>query len=145
MVDAGIVIIIVWVIIVNTFLTIIKLHNSSSTRSCRPNLCQSMVLSRFTTRFPRLNQILQHFQLPGTTVASPATLRPSHTASYATMVDHSEWKFNHTMLRVKDPKKSIEYYNLLGLTLINKMDFPDWKFTNYFLGKLKSCQRNPRE
>lgn len=49
--------------------------------------------------------------------------------------DYSQWKFNHTMLRVKDPKKSIEFYKLLGLSEINKMDFPDNKFTLYFLGK----------
>ncbi|KIX98431.1 uncharacterized protein Z520_05732 [Fonsecaea multimorphosa CBS 102226] len=49
------------------------------------------------------------------------------------MTDHSKWKFNHTMLRVKDPQKSIEYYNLLGLSLINKLDFPDNKFCLYFL------------
>jgi len=47
--------------------------------------------------------------------------------------DHSKWKFNHTMLRVKDPQKSLDYYKLLGLSLINKLDFPDNKFCLYFL------------
>lgn len=51
------------------------------------------------------------------------------------MVDHSKWKFNHTMLRVKDPQKSLEYYKLLGLSLVNKLEFPDNKFDLYFLGK----------
>jgi len=37
------------------------------------------------------------------------------------------------MLRVKDPQKSLDYYNLLGLSLINKLDFPDNKFCLYFL------------
>ncbi|KAL9113532.1 MAG: hypothetical protein Q9227_002270, partial [Pyrenula ochraceoflavens] len=43
------------------------------------------------------------------------------------------YKFNHTMLRVKDPKKSLEYYKFLGLTQINKLEFPDNKFDLYFL------------
>lgn len=53
---------------------------------------------------------------------------------YATMTDTSKWKFNHTMLRVKDPQRSVEYYKLLGLSQINKMENPDAKFDLYFLG-----------
>ncbi|KAK5452914.1 Lactoylglutathione lyase [Exophiala xenobiotica] len=49
------------------------------------------------------------------------------------MTDHSKWKFNHTMLRVKDPQKSLDYYKLLGLSLVNKIEFPDNKFDLYFL------------
>jgi len=42
--------------------------------------------------------------------------------------------FAQTMLRVKDPKVSIDFYTrLCGLKLINKMDFPTKKFTLYFL------------
>lgn len=37
--------------------------------------------------------------------------------------------------RVKDPKRSIAYYELLGMKLINKLDNPDNKFCLYFLGK----------
>lgn len=47
--------------------------------------------------------------------------------------DHSQWQLNHTMLRVKDPKKSVDFYKLLGMSEVNKMDFPDNKFTLYFL------------
>ncbi|KAK5102920.1 Lactoylglutathione lyase [Lithohypha guttulata] len=47
--------------------------------------------------------------------------------------DHSQWKLNHTMLRVKDPKKSVDFYKLLGMSQVNKMDFPDNKFCLYFL------------
>jgi lactoylglutathione lyase len=49
------------------------------------------------------------------------------------MTDLSQWKFNHTMLRVKDPQRSIEYYKLLGLTQINKLENPDANFDLYFL------------
>lgn len=51
------------------------------------------------------------------------------------MVDHSQWKLHHTMLRVKDPKRSLEFYKLLGMSQINKLENPDNKFDLYFLGK----------
>ncbi|KAI5284124.1 Lactoylglutathione lyase [Ascosphaera acerosa] len=47
--------------------------------------------------------------------------------------DPSRYKLNHTMLRVKDPERSLKFYNALGLTQINKLDFPQAKFTLYFL------------
>jgi len=54
--------------------------------------------------------------------------------AFATMTtDHGKWKFNHTMLRVKDPQKSVEYYKYLGLSQINKISNPDSKFDLYFL------------
>ena len=44
----------------------------------------------------------------------------------------ASFKFNHTMLRVKDPKASLEFYqNVLGMELLSKKDFSD--FTLYFL------------
>ncbi|KAJ9652488.1 Lactoylglutathione lyase [Neophaeococcomyces mojaviensis] len=49
------------------------------------------------------------------------------------MVDQSQWKLNHTMLRIKDPKRSLEFYKLLGLSEVNKLEFPDNKFDLYFL------------
>ncbi|MCJ1364451.1 Lactoylglutathione lyase [Acarospora aff. strigata] len=47
--------------------------------------------------------------------------------------DPSKYKFNHTMLRVKDPKASVKYYEFLGLKQVNKLSFPDNKFDLYFL------------
>lgn len=37
------------------------------------------------------------------------------------------------MLRVKDPQRSLKFYEFLGLNQINKLDFPDNKFSLYFL------------
>ena len=37
------------------------------------------------------------------------------------------------MIRVKDPKKSLEFYQFLGFNMIQKLDMPQWKFCNYFL------------
>lgn len=42
--------------------------------------------------------------------------------------------FNHTMLRVKDAQKSLDFYTrVLGFTLVEKRDFEQAKFSLYFL------------
>lgn len=47
----------------------------------------------------------------------------------------SDYKFNHTMIRVKDPVKSLEFYqNVLGMKLLDTSEHPGAKFTLYFLG-----------
>ena len=49
-----------------------------------------------------------------------------------------EFIFNQTMLRIKDPKDSLEFYvNILGMTLIKKLDFPAMESSLYFLGYLR--------
>ncbi|EJD52328.1 glyoxalase I [Auricularia subglabra TFB-10046 SS5] len=48
-----------------------------------------------------------------------------------------KFAFHHTMIRVKDPKKSLEFYtNVLGMDLIHEA--PNSDFTLYFLGYDKS-------
>ncbi|KAK5637918.1 hypothetical protein RI129_012213 [Pyrocoelia pectoralis] len=43
--------------------------------------------------------------------------------------------FQQTMYRIKDPRKSIPFYTgVLGMRLLLKRDFPDMKFTLYFMG-----------
>ncbi|MCX8514218.1 MAG: lactoylglutathione lyase [Burkholderiales bacterium] len=47
-------------------------------------------------------------------------------------------KFLHTMIRVGDLEKSINFYtNALGMTLIKKNEYPDGKFTLAFMGYSK--------
>ena len=42
---------------------------------------------------------------------------------------------NQTMLRIKDPALSVSFYEqVLGMTLLDRFDFPDMRFSLYFLG-----------
>lgn len=51
--------------------------------------------------------------------------------------------FNHTMLRVKDPTKSLAFYTgILGMTLLAIKKFPEMEFDLYFLAKLTGDERN---
>lgn len=47
------------------------------------------------------------------------------------------FRFNHSMLRVKDPEPSLAFYtHIFGMRLLRKLDFPEMKFSLYFLAKL---------
>mmetsp|Transcript_29729 Transcript_29729/g.68437 ORF Transcript_29729/g.68437 Transcript_29729/m.68437 type:complete len:293 (+) Transcript_29729:86-964(+) len=46
-----------------------------------------------------------------------------------------EWVMQQTMMRVKDPKRSLDFYTkVLGMQLICESAFPQWGFTVYFVG-----------
>jgi len=48
-----------------------------------------------------------------------------------------DYVFNHMMLRIKDPKRSLEFYSkVMGMRMVKKLDFPSMKFSLYFLGNL---------
>jgi lactoylglutathione lyase len=44
--------------------------------------------------------------------------------------------WQQTMLRIKDPQSSIKFYESLGFTLIDSFDFPQYKFSLYFMTTL---------
>ena len=44
-----------------------------------------------------------------------------------------EYVFNHTMLRVKDPKRSLDFYSrVLGMRLLRRLDFEEGRFSPVF-------------
>ena len=90
----------------------------------RPNILRSLMYKFLT--IGRLN------------IINPSTrsviFRTQHCQTYATMAtDPQKYLLNHTMLRVKDPRRSIKFYELLGMKQINKIEMPDAKFDLYFL------------
>lgn len=51
----------------------------------------------------------------------------------------SSYRFNHTMIRIKDPKASLKFYSeILGMQLVRKAEFKDAKFDLYFLSYPKT-------
>lgn len=66
-------------------------------------------------------------------------LQMSTTSSSSIVPGRPTWQ--QTMIRVKDPSKSLAFYtDLLGFTLIDKLDFPQYSFTVYFLTTLPQDQ-----
>ena len=51
---------------------------------------------------------------------------------------------NHSMLRVKDPAVSLAFYTgIMGMKVLRKLDFPDMKFSLYFLHRPAAAQTPP--
>lgn len=51
---------------------------------------------------------------------------------------------NQTMLRVRDPAASVAFYrDVLGMTLLQKLDFPPMKFSLYFMAYLAEGEAIP--
>lgn len=62
------------------------------------------------------------------------------------MSETKGYVFNHTMLRVKDTKKSLNFYrDVLGMKLIRSIDFDEWKFSLYFLAYVPDEKMIPKE
>ncbi|KAF9729630.1 phosphoglycerate dehydrogenase [Paraphaeosphaeria minitans] len=71
---------------------------------------------------------------PFTTRASKHTPSSTFLRALATMAtDPTRYKLNHSMIRVKDPMRSVEFYEFLGMKLLRKLPNPDARFDLYFL------------
>lgn len=56
----------------------------------------------------------------------------------------SNYSWQQTMLRIKDPKVSVPYYqNHYGFQLLHQYDFPQWSFSLYFLAILPEGEVAP--
>jgi lactoylglutathione lyase len=56
-----------------------------------------------------------------------------------TLAATGEFIFNQTMLRIKDPERSVAFYrDVLGMTLLDRFDFPDMKFSLYFMAYVRA-------
>lgn len=53
---------------------------------------------------------------------------------------------NHTMLRVKDPAVSLDFYTrVMGMRVLRKLDFPEMKFSLYFLARIEEGEAVPED
>ncbi|MDO9313039.1 MAG: lactoylglutathione lyase [Burkholderiaceae bacterium] len=53
---------------------------------------------------------------------------------------------NHSMLRVKDPAVSLDFYTrVFGMRVLRKLDFPEMKFSLYFLHRAPADQTPPED
>ena len=51
---------------------------------------------------------------------------------------------NHSMLRIKDPARSLDFYtSVFGMRVLRKLDFPEMKFSLYFLHRASSGEAVP--
>lgn len=77
------------------------------------------------------------------TIAQPTKTALTDVAGVGAIPTQSEgFVFNHTMLRVKDPVKSLAFYTqVLGMTLLHVKRFADMAFDLYFLAKLTAEER----
>ena len=51
---------------------------------------------------------------------------------------------NHCMLRVKDPAVSLDFYSrIMGMQVLRKLDFPEMKFSLYFLHRAAAGETPP--
>ncbi|WP_230483527.1 lactoylglutathione lyase [Sphingomonas sp. Leaf21] len=63
--------------------------------------------------------------------------RPTGTESFV---------LNQTMLRIRDPKPSLAFYrDVLGMTLLQQLDFVDMQFSLYFLAYLAEDKEIPSD
>jgi lactoylglutathione lyase len=57
-----------------------------------------------------------------------------------------QFAMTQTMLRVRDPERSLAFYQgVLGMTLLDRFDFPSMKFSLYFVGYLRDDEPQPPE
>jgi lactoylglutathione lyase len=62
------------------------------------------------------------------------------------MSDTAGYTLNQTMLRVRDPAASVKFYGeVLGFTVLHKLDFPEMAFSLYFLALLKAGETVPTD
>lgn len=69
--------------------------------------------------------------------AGVVATRPTQTTDFV---------LNHTMLRVKDPTASLAFYTgIMGMTVVRKDDYPNGKFSLYFLAHLHPDAQPPED
>ncbi len=71
----------------------------------------------------------------------------THPGVCASPSAHSQgFVLNHSMLRVKDPAVSLDFYTrIFGMRVLRKLDFPEMKFSLYFLHRPAAGDKAPAD
>jgi lactoylglutathione lyase len=67
-------------------------------------------------------------------------------ASNHSGVETRQYLLSHTMLRIKDPQVSLVFYErVLGMKVVKKVDYSEWRFSLYFLATEKAATSLPAD
>lgn len=71
----------------------------------------------------------------------------SHPGVHETVPEATRgFVLNHTMLRVKDPAVSLDFYSrVLGMRVLRRLDFAEMKFSLYFLARVADGDQVPQD
>lgn len=84
---------------------------------------------------PKSNKGLNRYRL--FSMASEAKESPANNPGLQANPDEATKSYfmQQTMYRIKDPKVSLDFYSrVLGMSLLKRLDFPEMKFSLYFMG-----------
>ncbi|WP_136255690.1 lactoylglutathione lyase [Onishia niordana] len=69
-----------------------------------------------------------------------------HPGVQAPTAESQGFRLNHTMVRVKDPAKSLAFYTrVFGMRVLRKLDFEELGFSLYFLARLEDGDQVPED
>ncbi|MDT8879341.1 lactoylglutathione lyase [Halomonas saccharevitans] len=67
-----------------------------------------------------------------------------HPGVQAPTAESHGFRFNHTMLRIKDPERALAFYTrVFGMRVLRRLDFEEMQFSLYFLARSEAGEQIP--
>ncbi|KAK2980720.1 hypothetical protein RJ640_021895 [Escallonia rubra] len=107
----------------------------------------SSSIPKFLTTKPKASTLSRFIS---SSMASSSKESPSNNPGLHANLDEATkgYIMQQTMYRIKDPKVSLDFYSrVLGMSLLKRLDFPESKFSLYFMGyeDLSSAPSDPAD